>query len=290
MLSELRYLLPWEFSPTVLLSCALCAALYVRGLLRLRRRGRRVGFWSALSFLLGLGLIYGVLQTYYDYLSQHMFFVHRLQHLVLHHLGPLLIVIATPGPVLRAGLPMRWRRRGAWVSGATAWRAGVRVLQQPIIAGALFVGLVYFWLTPSIHFTAMLDADRYRLMNWGMAIDGLLFWWLMLTPRRAQGRIAVSYGQRITILVVTGFLQLFLGAYITMSKTVLFDVYAICGRAWAVSPLTDQQLGGLFTWIPPAMMSLIGVLIVIHHLLHDAERDDRERLTHDTLAQSAVRS
>ncbi len=289
MLSDLRYLLPWEFSPTVLLSCALGAALYLRGLLRLRRRGQRVGFWPALSFLLGLGLIYGVLQTYYDYLSQHMFFVHRLQHLVLHHLGPLLIVVALPGSVLRAGLPLRWHGVASRVAGTALWRWGLRVLQQPVIAGALFVGLVFFWLTPSIHFTAMLDADRYRLMNWGMAIDGLLFWWLMLTPRRAQGQIAVGYGQRIVILVVTGFLQLFLGAHIVMSKTVLFDVYGICGRAWAVSPLTDQQLGGLFTWIPPAMMSLVGVLIVIHHLLHDAEQDGRERLGRSALAPSTLR-
>jgi putative membrane protein len=154
----------------------------------------------------------------------------------------------------------------------------------------LFVGLVYFWLTPSIHFTAMLDARRYRLMNWSMVVDGLLFWWLMLTPRQAQGRIAVGYGQRIAILVATGFLQLFLGAYIVMSKTVLFDVYGICGRAWAMSPLTDQQLGGLFTWIPPAMMSLIGVLIVIHHLLRDAERDDRARLAGATITGSAART
>lgn len=289
MLFDLRYLLPWEFSPTVLLSCALGAALYLRGLVRLRRRGQRVGFWAPVSFLLGLGLIYGVLQTYYDYLSQHMFFVHRLQHLVLHHLGPLLIVVAMPGPVLREGLPSRWRGYATWIAESVWWRWPVRLLQQPLLAGVLFVGLVYFWLTPSIHFTAMLDARRYRLMNWSMAVDGLLFWWLMLTPRRAQGRIAVAYGQRIAILVAAGFLQLFLGAYIVMTKSVLFDVYGICGRAWAMSALTDQQLGGLFTWIPPAMMSLIGVLIVIHHLLHDAEGAD-QRLGREVLAGSVVRS
>jgi putative membrane protein len=75
----------------------------------------------------------------------------------------------------------------------------------------------------------------------------------------------------VAVLVITGFLQLFLGAFIVMHKTVLFTVYGICGRAWAVSPLVDQQLGGCLTWIPPAMMSLLGVLIVIHYALRDAE-------------------
>jgi putative membrane protein len=269
--ADLSYLLPWEFSPTVLLTCSLAALLYTRGLLLLRRSGPRISFWSALSFYLGLGLTYGVMQTYFDYLSQHMFFVHRLQHLVLHHLGPVLMVVAVPGPVLRRALPQRWRKVAASFPGRTALRQLWRVLQQPVVAGVLFVGLVYFWLTPSIHFTAMLDVRRYRLMNWGMAVDGVLFWWLMLTPRQAQGSVAAGYGQRIAILVAAGFLQLFLGAYIALSKSVLYDVYGICGRAWAVSPLTDQQLGGLCTWIPPAMMSLIGVLIVIHHMLREAE-------------------
>ena len=143
MLSDLRYLLPWEFSPTVLLSCALGAAIYLRGVLHLRRGGRRVGFWAPLSFLLGVGLIYGVLQTYYDYLSQHMFFVHRLQHLVLHHLGPLLIVVAMPGPVLRAGLPSRWR------AGASAWRrrAGGAVVSVCCSSRSLPVRSLWGWCT-----------------------------------------------------------------------------------------------------------------------------------------------
>jgi putative membrane protein len=269
--TDLSYLFPWEFSPTVLLCCVLALLLYLRGLRARLQRGAAVGFWGPFSFLLGLALTYGVLQTWFDYLSQHMFWVHRLQHLVLHHVGPFLMVIAAPGPVMREGLPARWREPVAQWGRYGPWRWGVAIIQNPFVAGFLFVGLVYFWLTPSIHFTAMLDVNRYRLMNWGMAVDGLLFWWLMLTPRAAQGNAAVSYGQRIVILVVAGFLQLFLGAFIVMHKGVLFDVYGICGRAWAISPITDQQIGGLLTWIPPAMMSVIGVLIVIHHMLRDAE-------------------
>ncbi|MFZ0009629.1 MAG: hypothetical protein WAK94_15455, partial [Steroidobacteraceae bacterium] len=42
------------------------------------------------------------------------------------------------------------------------------------------------------------------------------------------------------------------------------------GRAWAVSPLVDQELGGLLTWIPPAMMSGLGVIIALHLALHDS--------------------
>lgn len=274
--SDLRYLLPWQFSPTVFLTCAVVVVLYARGLLALRRGADRVGFWRAFTFFLGIALNYAVMQTYLDFLAQHMFWIHRFQHLVLHHIGPVLIVLAAPQRVLRAGIPAGIARRlqvGAWIR--RPLQNLFRVIQHPLIAPTLFVGLIFFWLTPSIHFTAMLDGRRYLLMNWSMLADGLLFWWLMLAPRQAQGATAIGYGTRLVILAIVAVPQILLGAYITLHSTPLYDVYAVCGRAWAISPIDDQQLGGLLTWIPAAMMSLVGILVVLHHILHDPQATTR---------------
>ena len=274
--SDLRYLLPWQFSPTVFLTCAVVVVLYARGLLALRRGADRVGFWRAFTFFLGIALNYAVMQTYLDFLAQHMFWIHRFQHLVLHHIGPVLIVLAAPQRVLRAGIPAGIARRlqvGAWIR--RPLQNLFRVIQHPLIAPTLFVGLIFFWLTPSIHFTAMLDGRRYLLMNWSMLADGLLFWWLMLAPRQAQGAAAIGYGTRLVILAIVAVPQILLGAYITLHSTPLYDVYAVCGRAWAISPIDDQQLGGLLTWIPAAMMSLVGILVVLHHILHDPQATTR---------------
>jgi putative membrane protein len=271
LVTDLRYLLPWQFYPSVFLACAVVLALYVRGLLALRRRGAGVGFGRAFTFFLGVALNYAVMQTYVDFLAQHMFWIHRLQHLILHHIGPVLIVLAAPGPVLRAGTPAKivqsLRSVPSWIEHPV--RLLFRTLQHPLVAPALFVGLIFFWLTPSIHFTAMIDGRRYLLMNWSMLIDGLLFWWLMLTPRQAQGSASIGYGTRTVILIVVAVPQMLLGAYIALHGTTLYDIYALCGRAWAISPLTDQQIGGLLTWIPAAMMSVVGVLVVLHHILYD---------------------
>lgn len=269
--TDLRYLLPWQFSPTVFITCAVIVTLYVRGLMALGRGTDRVGFWPAFTFFLGIVLNYVVLQTYYDYLAQHMFWIHRLQHLILHHIGPVLIVLAAPERVLRAGVPagLGQVRIAAWIRRPI--QLFFRFLQHPLIAPTLFVGLIFFWLTPSIHFTAMIDTRRYLMMNWSMLADGLLFWWLMLARRQVQGRTAIGYGTRLVILSLVAIPQLLLGAYITLHGTALYDIYSICGRAWAVSPLYDQQIGGLLTWIPAAMMSLVGILVVLHHILHDPE-------------------
>ncbi|HEY6515332.1 MAG TPA: cytochrome c oxidase assembly protein [Steroidobacteraceae bacterium] len=271
LVMDLRYLLPWQFSPTIFILSAAALTLYLRGLGVLRRSGGRVGFWRAFTFLLGLALNYAMLQTYVDYLSAHMFWIHRFQHLVLHHIGPVLMVLAGPDRVLRAGIPASLRRVriAAWI------RLPLQFLfsfvQHPLVAPVLFIGVIFFWLTPSIHFTAMIDTQRFTLMNWSMLADGLLFWWLMLAPRQVQGHAAIGYGTRLVILALIAIPQLILGAYITLHSTPLYDIYSICGRAWAVDPLYDQQIGGLLTWIPAAMMSLVGIIVVLHHILHDPE-------------------
>jgi len=66
-------------------------------------------------------------------------------------------------------------------------------------------------------------------------------------------------------------LQILPGAYIAMHHSMLYDVYDICGRAWAIDPLTDQEIGGLLTWIPAAMMSVVASLVVLSYILHDKQ-------------------
>ena len=55
--------------------------------------------------MVGVLSIYIVLQTRIDYYAQHMFFVHRWAHFVLHHAGAFLIALGMGGPVLYAGMP-----------------------------------------------------------------------------------------------------------------------------------------------------------------------------------------
>lgn len=277
MTEMLGWLAPYQWQPLVTLSCGIVLLAYLRGLRRLAP-AERPGGARILAFLAGLALMYAVSQTVLDYFAQYMFFVHRLQHLVLHHLGPFLVALAAPLPVLAAGLPGPVRRglgRG--------WRqplvqGGYRAIQQPLVAGLLFVGLIYFWLMPEIHFIAMLSRGLYEVMNWSMALDGLLFWWLILNPAPPGRSQSIGYGVRIAVLVGIVVPQILLGAYITLGGPGLYDVYDVCGRAWPLDPATDQTIGGVVTWIPAAMMSLLGVLVVMSY----AFRDERHRRAENT--------
>jgi putative membrane protein len=249
---------PWEFSPTEYLTTALVLFWFWRGL-ALMPAPERPSMWRRVVFVLGMALVYAVLQTRFEYWSQHMFFLNRVQHVVMHHLGPFLIVLGCDPDAMRQGVPPRLRR---WAQVALV-RATLRVLQQPLLAAVLFVGLFYFWLIPAVHFRAMLDARLYAVMNWSMVLDGVLFWWLVLDPRPSPPARA-SYGVRAALSFAVMFPQIALGAAIVFAHTDLYPYYDLCGRLFAsIDALDDQHIGGIVMWIPPAMMSIAGMLIVL---------------------------
>jgi putative membrane protein len=154
---------PWDFSPPVYLATTLVPFWFFRGL-RLAPAMERPAIWRCVAFLLGVTATYAVLQTRFEYWSQHMFFLNRIQHVVMHHLGPFLIALGCAGGMIKRGMPRRLRR--IVESGYIA--AAMRVLQQPPVAAFLFVGLFYFWLIPVVHFRAMIDVRLYAVMNWSM--------------------------------------------------------------------------------------------------------------------------
>lgn len=267
MASVLEFLLPWDFSPAAFLAWGLSVLLYVRGLQRMPA-GRRPGAARNVAYFSGGGLTYFVLQTKFEYLSTHMFFLHTLQQLAVHHIGPFLVALAWPQAVLGRALPLgRARAALAMIARSTLVRAGYALLQNAAVAPALFVGLIALWLLPGVHFDAMLSAKVYWWMNWSMLIDGLLFWFLALDPRSRRDGALLGYGVRMAMLLAMMVPEMLIGAYIALSGRDLYQVYEVCGRAWALAASDDQTLGGLILWVPVALVDLAGVLVLLRWML-----------------------
>lgn len=251
----LQWLTPWETSVSIVIVTAITALLFIRGSQRCQPQLRqKVYFW------IGLLLLYVVSHTQIDYYAEHAFFVHQLQSLVLHHLGPFFIVLACPNQILSAGLPLPVARLLRKISDKKVVQYLWRIICHPVMVAFVFVGSIIFWLLPNIHFITMLDWRLYRLMNWSMLITGLMFWGLVLDAHSQW-----SAGSRISIMLVVVPPQILIGALIFFVPHELYPIYSLCGRAFAgISSMTDQQIGGLILWMHAAMMSVVGVLIVIY--------------------------
>lgn len=249
---------PWEFSPL------LCAVTVMAALLYWRHRSAATGAQRG-AFWVGLVLVYGVSHTGFDYYAEHEFFMHRLQHLVLHHLAPFLLVLGPPSLFLQCGVRIddgsaQGRTRGMV-------RNIMRTVCNPWLSAALFNLLVLFWLVPSVHFPAMLDWRLYRVMNFGMLVNGLLFWAAVLRGA-APGHAPLGVPRQILLMIAIVPAQIVMGALIFFAPHDLYPAYALCGRAFhGLTALQDQQIGGLILWIPGSMMSVAGILYVLQRSL-----------------------
>lgn len=268
-LSYLSLLLPWEISPTVIVTVAAVAILYARGVGRTdppTPMGRR------LAFYFGLFLVYAALQTHWDYYAGHMFFVHRLQHLVLHDVGPALLMGTAPGTALACGLPAALRRRLTALK--VGLRAPARILLDPWTATVMYIASLLLWLWPSVHFDVMLSNGLYKTMNWSVVLGDLPFWWLVLDPR-PWPLARVQQGWRILMLVIVLPPMMAAGAMLSLSRHDRYLVYEVCGRFLAISPVTDQQVGGLVVWIAGGITTGIVFIVVIARMLGHEKRAAR---------------
>lgn len=257
----LAWITPWETSPFLVTCFVLCAWLFIRGV-RVHHvsRTRQVFFW------VGMAMLYLSLHTMLDYYAERMFFMHRIQHLVLHHAGPLVVMAAYPGSVMRAGLPLAWRVRLARFNQSLPGRGLIAVLTNPIIVPALFVFLVIVWLIPSVQFYSMLDWRLYRLMNWSVVVTGFMYWNLIL-DRRPCPPSAMSPGGRVISPILTMAPQMVAGAIIAFTERDLYPLFDLCGRAIPMAAQTDQMIGGLTMWIPAAMTEVIGLLVALRNMM-----------------------
>lgn len=243
-------LLPWEPSGATLLVLAAAALAYLTGARHTRPKpGRQILFWT------GLGLFYAALQTHLDYYAEHTFAVGQVQHVVLHHMAPFLVILARPAETLLAGLPSRLR---PWIRCFFAWPP-LRLLGHPAVAGLLFCTLIIVWLVPGIHLYTMLDARLYRLMTWVMAINGLMFWQVAF-----YGRAPLP--ARLVMLIAVVPPQIAVGVALALAGTVIYPLYSQCGLALGLTALDDQRLGGMALWLSSGMMSALALVLIFPRL------------------------
>ncbi len=273
--ADLPFWMPWEFSWPEYLAIALTGAWFVRGL-NILPRDRHPPLWRLVCFVAGLASFWIVLQTRIDYYAQHMFFVHRWAHFVLHHAGAFFIAMGMSGEVIFAGMPDFLKP----VVQSRPVQAAMNFLQHPAMAPFLFVGLLYFWLVPAIHTRVMLDRNLYELMNWTMALNGVMFWSLILDSR-AKPPARLSHLMRALLILVIELPQMVLGAILSLTEHDIYPVYTICGRVLDMTALNDQHYGGLIIWLPGTLTSFAAMIVVLVTMRLNEEKAALEESKHE---------
>ena len=127
---------------------------------------------------------------------------------------------------------------------AAAWPA-----RHPPAAGlpfAVSTAILWAWHWPAAYDLALSNMAVYWVMQLSLLVSAALFWRAVLAPA-ARTVPAVLY-------VVGGYMQMaLLGALLTFAPDALYAIHQTAPLAFGLSPLADQQLGGLIMWVPAGL-------------------------------------
>jgi cytochrome c oxidase assembly factor CtaG len=230
----------FSFEPLFLAVAVAAAALY--------RRAARVESppaWRVVAFASGLFLIAASLNSPLETIaSKYLLLMHLLQNALIADVAPLLVVLGLT-PRMRGEIASRGvgRLRSRWI--------------LPIWLAAWYcthIAVFYDWALRT---------------GWGLNVEhgiliavGLLFWWPIVS-----GRLAPPAGLGYLAVAFVG--SSFLGLAYIFSSSPFYAFYEHAPRLWGLSPIRDQNLGGILMNGEQTLVFLIAIGWFVLRLLDE---------------------
>jgi putative membrane protein len=229
-----------EFSvhPSTVIGLAALGALYAWRARAERRRGApAVPRAKQAQFVGGLVVMFFALNGWlHDLSDSYLFSAHMVQHLVLALVVSPLLIMGTPGWMLRPALRSLFVARLA------------HAVTRPISAFAIFNVVLAAWHLPVLYNAAMANHDIHILQHLMFLVASVLMWWPVLSPMPELPRL--SYPLQMLYLFLMSIPMQIISIYVTYADQILYPAYAAAPRIWSLSPMEDQLVGGLIMWIP----------------------------------------
>jgi cytochrome c oxidase assembly factor CtaG len=238
----------FSFEYVFLVLPAAAAVASTRGARRDRPSGSRVAL-----FVLGLLLIAVPLNSPLETIAaKRLLLIHLLQNALIADIAPLLVLLGlTPG--MRAWLNAHGGRRLRARYALPAW---LLAWYGTHIAG------FYTWALET---------------GWGLNIEhalliagGLVFWWPLVSGRLGAPAALAYLG--------AGFVaSSFLGLALIFASRPLYSFYKTTPRLWGLSPVRDQNLGGILMNGEQTLVFLIAIGYYVWRLLEEEHVSGADR-------------
>jgi cytochrome c oxidase assembly factor CtaG len=279
----------WGLEPLSIAGLALSAWLYLRGLRRLWRdagTGRGVHRWEAACYAAGwLALFIALVSPLHPW-GAVLFSAHMTQHEILMLVAAPLLVLGRPLVVFLKALPPSAAATLARASNTPTWRRTWHFLSNALVAWVIHAVVLWVWHVPAL-FQATLTSDAvHALQHTSFLASALLFWWAVLDHRQS----AMGYGAALLFLFTTALHSGLLGLLLTFARAVWYPAYSHTTASWGLTPLEDQQLGGLIMWIPAGVVYIVAGVALAAAWLRQSERRTAAREARQPLGTAPVPS
>jgi putative membrane protein len=261
----------WGLDPVVLASLALVGSLYVRGVKQLwgdAGTGRGIRRWEATAFSAGWLILFLALVSPLHPLGAVLFSAHMTQHELLMLVAAPLTVLGKPMIAFLWATPLRLSRSLGHAAKIPWFEHAWHTLTKPLNAWVIHAIALWVWHVPVL-FQATLSSNLVHTIQHVFFLgSALIFWWALIHgPRGAMG-----YGVATLYVFTTSVHSGVLGALITFAGTLLYPAYNQTTLSWGLTPLEDQQLGGLIMWVPAGLVYIVAGLALCAGWLRESER------------------
>jgi putative membrane protein len=273
---------------TAIYLLGLPAFLYLRAVSILKQRGPRVPIWQQVAWFAGLALMGIALLSPLDDLGEtDLLSAHMAQHLLIADLAAPLLVIGLRWPVYPFLLP---RAMTAAIGRSKPIRKTFRFLRQPLVAGLLWIAVLYGWHLAPAYEAALRNPFLHALQHQTFIVASLLVWTAVLEPARAR----VPGGLwKIAHIVGVRFAGMFLGmAFVIVQSPFYEGFYGDRALAHGISPETDQGIAGGMMLAVDFVVMLAALCFFFLRSAQDAdlaqEAEERAAIDEPHLAQRAA--
>lgn len=275
---SLSNVLTWSPDWVFLIGSLVALALYVTGVVRLRRRGDDWPIGRTVAWVLGTGSVILVTCTGLNDYGMVLFSAHMIQHMVLSMLSPILLLLGGPITLaLRALRPAgKGRPRGPReLLVALLHSTYMKVISHPGFTIPLFIASLY-----GVYFTPLFDfLMQYRLGHIAMMVHflatGLAFFWPIMGVDPGPHR--PSHVMRIIELFMGMPFHAFFGVAVMMANHQLVKTFTTESAPPGTDLLADQKLAGGITWAFGEIPTAIVLIALVYQWMRSEERVSRRR-------------
>ena len=260
----------WAYDPDIFFIgvLVLAVALYIKGVVILKKRGDAWPVGRTIAFALGISGIDFATSGGLGVYAMYSFEYHMIAHMTLGMIAPIGLVLGAPITLALRTLPQ----------GRTPTENGPRAIlvsllhsrigtlfTNPVIALALFDGSLFVLYFTDLFGTLMASHAGHLLMNIHFILAGFLFFMIIIgvdpTPRRIHHLV------RIVILFAAMAIHAFFSISL-LATTTLIDkgFYSSQNIPWlGAGILDDQRAGGSVSWAMgeiPIILALIATFIL----------------------------
>jgi len=166
--------------------------------------------------------------------------------------GQHLILTSLVAPLIAMG----WRPRAA-TPASSHW--------PPILAAITFAAMLWVWHSPAPYVATFTSDFTYWLMHLTTFGSAVWLWYEIFSAWRERIEAAAA------AIVLTSLQMGLLGAVITFAGRPLYAPHLLTAPSWGLTPLEDQQFGGVLMWVPAGVIMAAALAAGFTEALRRAE-------------------